>query len=340
MNFEQEVFKRKVIDFNKLLDYGFEKIGDTYKFSKLFMDNFRADILVDLQGNIRGKIYDLVLDDEYVNFRVENNVGEFVNKIRNEYKKILEGIVRCCTFSRYFIFEQSNRIAKLIGDLYGDEPEFLWAKTPGAGVFRKQSDQKWYGLIMNIDKSKISAKETGEIEIINLKLDEVEIIDLLKRKGFYPAYHMNKKNWITIVLDDSLSDEEIMKYVGISHGTQINEREWIVPSNPKYFDIIHCFNNNDTVLWKQSSHVHVGDMVYIYVGRPYSAILYKCEVKETDLPYDYSDKNLSMKLVMKLKLIRKFKEDEYLFTKLKKYGVTAIRGPRRMPKVLSEEINK
>lgn len=50
-----------------------------------------------------------------------------------------------------------------------------------------------------------------------MKQDFQKIPDLLKKKGFYPAYHMNKKNWVTIILDDTLSDTEIMQYVKTSY---------------------------------------------------------------------------------------------------------------------------
>ena len=56
-----------------------------------------------------------------------------------------------------------------------------------------------------------------DIEIINIKLDENKIVKLLNRKGFYKAYHMNKKYWITINLDDTISDEEIMNYIEESY---------------------------------------------------------------------------------------------------------------------------
>lgn len=69
---------------------------------------------------------------------------------------------------------------------------------------------------MNIDKSKIT-KGSKEVEIINLKIPEEEIKTLLTKKGYYEAYHMNKKYWLTIILDDTLPDEEIIKYIDISY---------------------------------------------------------------------------------------------------------------------------
>ena len=46
IQFEKEIFKRAHIDFNKLNRYGFAEEGGVYKYSEVFMDNFRADIFV------------------------------------------------------------------------------------------------------------------------------------------------------------------------------------------------------------------------------------------------------------------------------------------------------
>ena len=46
------------------------------------------------------------------------------------------------------------------------------------------------------------------VEIINVKIDPEKSIELKKRRGFYDAYHMSKKNWITIALDGSVSNND------------------------------------------------------------------------------------------------------------------------------------
>ena len=191
---------------------------------------------------------------------------------------------------------------------------------------------------MNIDKSKIDS-ESAEIEIIDIKALEDTIQELIKRKGFYEGYHMNKKNWFTIILDDTISDEEIFKLIDDSYNLVSSPEEWIVPANPKYYDVINCFNDTDIIEWKQSSDIHIGDIVYIYVAAPYSAILYKCKALEVNIPYEYTDKNLSIKNILKVKLLKRYNGTEYTFAKLNKLGIKAIRGPRKVPKEVSKELN-
>lgn len=151
---------------------------------------------------------------------------------------------------------------------------------------------------------------------------------------------MNKKNWITIILDDTLTDEEIMDCVKKSHHFTVKTTNWLIPANPKYYDVINCFNDTDIISWKQSSNVNVGDLVYLYVAVPYSAILYCCQVLEVNIPHQYADDNLSMSKVMRLKLLNRFPQDKFTFDVLKSYGVKSIRGPRSMPKELERFIDK
>ena len=340
MYIENEIFKRSNIDFCKLKKYGFIKENNKYKYSKKFMnDSFKADIYIDKNGTVTGKVYDLDADEEYTNFRIEDATGEFVNTVKKEYINILKDIASKCFERQYFIFNQSNRITNMIKEKYDIGPEFLWDKFPNHGVFRNPRSGKWFGIIMDIDKSKIISNEEGEIEILNVKLDsDVEMY--INKKGIYPAYHLSKKNWITIILDDTLSDEEILQLIEISYENSNIKGEWLVPANPKYYDIVNAFNNTDIIIWKQSNNIKNDDIVYIYVGEPYSAILFKCVAIETDIPYEYKDKNLSMSKIMKIKLLKRYKENEFTFSKLKELGVMAIRGPRSVTNKLSKELNK
>lgn len=340
MSIEDVVFKKEKLNKESLIKYGFEKENNEYKYSKKFMnDSFRADIVIEESGNVSGKVYDLEVDEEYTNFRIEDVVGEFVNKVKEEYINILKDIADKCFEKQYFIYDQSNRITKMIKEKYNVDPEFLWDKFPNHGVFRNKRSEKWFGAIMNIDKSKIVSNEEGEIEVLDLKLDD-EVPKYLEKSGIYPAYHMNKKSWIAIILDDTISDVEILKLIDISYESSNIKGEWIVPANPKYYDILNAFNATDTITWKQSNNIMKGDTVYIYVAQPYSAILFKCVAVQTDIPYEYKDKNLSISHIMKIKLLKRYKEDEITFSKLNKLGIKSIRGPRSVTSKLSKELNK
>ena len=340
MQIEEELFERTRVDFSKLKEYGFEKKKHCYYYSKILLDNFKADIVIDQEGLVTGKIYDLIAEEEYINFRIESQVGKFVSSIREAYRKLLEDIKLNCFENEYFTSEQANRIARLMITCYHDEPVFPWESEKGHGVFKNSDNDKWYALIMHVDRDKIDKKKSGKIEAMNIKLLPEKITELLKRKGFYPAYHMNKKNWITIILDETLEDEEIMGYIRKSHQFTETSPTWLIPANPKYYDVIASFDKKDTLLWKQPKGIKVNDKVYLYLGVPYSAILYQCEVIEVNIPYQYQDENLTISQAMKIKLVKRYDKDDYTFDKLREYGVRAIRGPRHIPENLEKELEK
>jgi len=346
MTIEEELFKKTKINFDKIAEYGFKKEKALYKYSKNIINNtFRVDIEIDNKGIVKGSVYDLSFGEEYTNFRIEDSTGSFVGQVREEFENLLKDIRSSCFTRETFIYEQSNRITDAIKKKYGDEPEFEWEKFPGYATFRNKDSKKWYGIIMNLDKSKLEENSTGEVEIIDIKLEANEIENLLKQDGFYPAYHMNKKSWITIILDNTISDKNIMSLIEKSYSyTIINKNcvnnEWIVPANPKYFDIEKALKQSNTIIWKQSTNIKVNDIVYLYVAEPYSAIMYKFKVIEVNIPYKYKDENLRIQKVMKIDLITRYEKDQLSFSKLKDFGINAIRGPRYMPLDLSKYINR
>ena len=337
LDIENEIFKRTYVNFEKLLEYGFKNNNNNYTYERVFFDNeFKAIITIDNKGSINGKVIDLQVAEEYVGLRTKMT-GEFVNKVRNSYKDILIDIRNNCFETNDFISPQANRISKYIKNKYNSNPEFLWEKFPRYAVYRNKNNNKWFGIIMNLDKSKLD-KGSGEVEIINIKLNASKIQTLLKQNGFYKAYHMSKTEWISIILNDTLDDNEIISLILESYNLVSEPEEWIVPANPKYYDIVNCFNNTDEIIWKQSSDIHVNDIIYLYVTNPYSKVMYKCKAIEVNIPYEYKDKNVSMSHVMKIKLLKVLNNKNYTLEYLNNLGIKTIRGPRKISKKISNEL--
>ena len=325
---EDEVFKRCKLDKDKLIPYGFKLENNIYKYSKLIMDDtFSVNITIDSKDNVIGKVYDLDGDYEYTNFRLENVKGDFVNRVKDEYIKVLESIANNCYTEEYFIYKQSNEVSDLIKEKYNVMPEFLWESNPNYGIFRNKSSNKWFGVIMNIDRSKLNLNESGEVEVLNVKLDDL-VNTYLNKEGIYPAYHMSKKSWVSITLDNTLSNEKVMNLIDISFDLSNRKKEWIILANPKYYDIVNSFNDKDTIAWRKSHNFMINDIVYIYITEPYAYIMFKCVVISLDED------------VMMLKLIKRYNDNEFTFERLKSCGVKSVRSPRGITSKLSEELNK
>lgn len=106
-------------------------------------------------------------------------------------------------------------IAAFIGKKYGARPEFLWRDFPEYEVFRHSDNGKWFALLMNIKPSKLGLDGTDQIDILDVKCDPGSIQPLLMKDGFYKAYHMNKKHWISVSIKD-VGDDEIENLIETS----------------------------------------------------------------------------------------------------------------------------
>jgi len=112
---------------------------------------------------------------------------------------------------------QRERIIQHIQDVYGAEAEYLWADLPDCAVFRHPGSKKWFGIIMNVLSGRLGLEGEEPTDILNVKCGPLLVGSLLTEKGFLPSYHMNKTNWITILLDGTVSDEQIAPLLEVSY---------------------------------------------------------------------------------------------------------------------------
>ena len=244
-----------------------------------------------------------------------------------------------------------RQINDYIKDQYGVSPEFPWPRYNEHAVYRHKDNKKWFALIMDVGRDKLGLSGKKSVSVINLKIDDVILHDtIIRENGIMPAYHMNKLHWITVLLDGTVPSEKVCALLDISYNATSSKRrkkavrepkEWIIPANPKFYDVEGAFAKNDIITWKQGAGIIKGDIIYMYVAAPVSAILYKCRVLETDIPYDYQDKNLTITALMKIELLKRYDRNKFTFSMLgDEYGIFAIRGPRGVPYSLSEALNE
>jgi len=69
---------------------------------------------------------------------------------------------------------------------------------------------------MNISKNKIVGNDNKEVEVINLMLHD-KTNYYINNETIFLAYHMNKKNWVSIILDESLANDIIFNLIDISY---------------------------------------------------------------------------------------------------------------------------
>ncbi|MBQ9032498.1 MAG: MmcQ/YjbR family DNA-binding protein [Parasporobacterium sp.] len=234
---------------------------------------------------------------------------------------------------------------------YKTEPEYLWRKFPGYAAFRHADNNKWFALSADVVGEKVGVPDQEMVEVVNLKVDDPFFRDMIiQEPGIMPAYHMNKLHWITVLLDGTVPEERVFDLIGMSYMATASAKkkekirppkEWIIPSNPAYYDIVHAFDDKEEINWKQGAGIKKGDTVFMYVGAPVSAILYKCKVTETDIPYNGHHEKLTIKALMRIRLQKRYAAERFTFDILKsEYGIYAVRGPRGIPNSLSEALKR
>lgn len=215
MRIEDEVFGKYTVNKSKLLDYGFTCSEDNYVY-KTTLVKADFEIVIEYSDAFRGKVIDLGTGEEYVNYRLPGASG-FSAEIKDEFTSLLEDIRDKCCENQLFITEQARRINTFIQNEYSVNPEFLWKKLPSYAAFRKSSSKKWFALIGTVAYNKLNkaSNDDSTVEIINIKVKIVD--DHLGKPGFFPAYHMNKKSWITILFDNKVDDEVIKALINESY---------------------------------------------------------------------------------------------------------------------------
>ena len=100
---------------------------------------------------------------------------------------------------------------------YATQPDYPWADTPRAAVFRHAGNRKWFALVMEVPRDKLGLPGTEKFDIVNFKCDPILIASLRGETGIFPAYHMNKASWITAALDGSVPAETIELLLDVSY---------------------------------------------------------------------------------------------------------------------------
>lgn len=68
---------------------------------------------------------------------------------------------------------------------------------------------------MPIPAARLELNSNEITDVINVKTEPLLIASLINKPGFYPAYHMNKSNWISIKLDEA-DEKEVKDLIDLS----------------------------------------------------------------------------------------------------------------------------
>ena len=197
-------------DCGKLTEYGFVFDGGAYALNK------PLDCGMELRVRVGDQVLAGVFDgDEEYTLIFTDAEGGFVGKVRGEFEREISALTTACFDRPVFTNVFSGRQTKLAietAKACGEELEFLWDDSPDCAIVRRADSEKWYAVFMKVALSKFFPGAEGTTEIINLHVG-AEIAD---GKLIFPAFHMNKKLWISVLTDRGLPDEKLLELLLLS----------------------------------------------------------------------------------------------------------------------------
>lgn len=242
-----------------------------------------------------------------------------------------------------------ERVLQFALERYGTPPEYLWRTAPAYAVLRRTDSRKWYGVVMDVPRARLGLPGQGKVDILNVKCDPILAASLRGEDGFLPAYHMNRDSWLSVQLDGTVGEETLFSLLADSYRLVGQKppkaapptwpRCWLAPANYRYFDLEAAFAVSPLLDWKQTAHIAAGDTVCIYMGAPVSAVRYRCEVVQADLPGRQQEGKVCVRRRMTLRLVQTYPPDAFPLARLQsEYGVGAVRSQRGMPPSLARAL--
>ena len=197
--FYNEIFDKNIFNSKLAIAYGFSKVGDYYILqSDIDVENFNV-IVKKGTDSFEVNVIELPFNEEYILFNVLDSKGKFVSKIRTKVNELIEDIVKSCFTS----LDYRKLLLDYVKEKYGTIPEEPWEDNNHATI-KTTNSKKWYGIFMSVSYKTLGLDKSGKIDVLNVKLNPELIESLIDKKHFFPAYHMNKKYWITILLDSDM----------------------------------------------------------------------------------------------------------------------------------------
>ena len=89
---------------------------------------------------------------------------------------------------------------------YNTSPDYPFDEDFETAVLRHVDNRKWYAIVMRVSRRKFGFDSDEVIDVVNLKLPTEMFGSFVAADGVYPAYHMNKLHWISVLLPDAPND--------------------------------------------------------------------------------------------------------------------------------------
>ena len=113
---------------------------------------------------------------------------------------------------------QRNQLTDYIEEQYGAAPDYPWEGDETSAVFRHKGSRKWFALMIRVRIDRLGLEGDEITDVINLRIaDRILHDELIHREGIFPSYHMNKRWWISVLMDGTVPIEIIEGLIDASY---------------------------------------------------------------------------------------------------------------------------
>ena len=207
-----EIVEQYIINEENLLKYGFQKLDKHYIYQKNINEELYMTFII-CKKQFEENVYEMIDNEKYLPFYRKEANGSYVSEIKEKVKQEIDFIKNNCFQS----IDLRGQVLDYVKQAYETVPEYSWESTPSACSLKTNLKHKWYGIMMNIPYKTLGIEKEGTVDIINLKNEPSKVQELIDYQNYFPAYHMNKKYWITIVLNNNIDMKEIKKRIEESY---------------------------------------------------------------------------------------------------------------------------
>ena len=110
-----------------------------------------------------------------------------------------------------------SQLISYVAERYGVAPDYPWPRYPGNAVFRHCGNRKWFGILMDVPAGRLGLEDDGKVDVLNVKVDPNDAAALRLADFILPAYHMNKENWVSVLIEGGIPDGMLADLLEESH---------------------------------------------------------------------------------------------------------------------------
>ena len=211
------IFRSAKVKIDSLEGAGFTTTdGTNYKMSVPISDgSFNAEISLSLsEESLTVHLFDSATGEKYALFDMTSSNGAFVTSLREEVQKIIDDIKSHCFATN----DLKDDFVSWINTKFGAAPDYPGPdEAPHSIVFRCPNG-KWFALVMKIKYRQLGLTGDEELWVVNMKAGQDTIPTLVDQKSIFPAWHMNKKHWITVLLTAATDFNKLCELTEKSYG--------------------------------------------------------------------------------------------------------------------------